>query len=41
MESNHVRTMYGKKKNTTYGAYVSEQVKKRDAERRARGGIVL
>lgn len=33
---------YMEKRGTpTYGAYLSEQVKKRDAERRARGGIVL
>ena len=30
-----------KRGTPTYGAYVSEQVKKRDAERRARGEIVL
>ena len=30
-----------KRKTPTYGVYVSEQVKKRDAERRARGETVL
>ncbi|PIT37826.1 hypothetical protein BHC43_08245 [Snodgrassella alvi] len=30
-----------KRKTPTYGVYVSEQVKKRDAERRVRGEIVL